>query len=49
MRTALRQFDSVGTVLTVTGIGMFTAALTYVHIPLPTLWVGLTCAQSWSR
>ncbi|KAI8679690.1 MFS domain-containing protein [Fusarium keratoplasticum] len=28
MRTALRQFDSVGTVLTVTGIGMFTAALT---------------------
>ncbi|KAI8723496.1 MFS domain-containing protein [Fusarium sp. LHS14.1] len=28
MRTALKQFDSVGTVLTVTGIGMFTAALT---------------------
>ncbi|KAJ4315221.1 hypothetical protein N0V84_008489 [Fusarium piperis] len=28
LRTALKQFDSVGTILTVTGIGMFTAALT---------------------
>lgn len=38
LRVALKRFDSLGTVLTVLGIGMLTAALTYASPYLHGIW-----------